>query len=114
VGYFVATRVTEPTHSGVYAVLAAMDEGRYCARGLTNNVRGAQHFYQRSLAQFGPDDRSEDEARALHYMINCDRRGRHGCWGARPSDAESSKLLFRRLHSKYPDGEWAMRTPYYY
>lgn len=114
IGYFVATQMTAPSHSGAFKLLATADEDRYCKYGLKNNVRGAQHFYHQSLVQFGPNDRSEDEAKALHYMINCDRRGRHRCWGVRPKDAESSEVLFRRLHTKYPDGRWTERTPYYY
>lgn len=114
IGYFVATRLEAPAASGAYNFLVALDADRYCDGRLKSYARGAQYFYQRSIAQFSPDDRSEDEAKALHFMINCDRKGRRGCWGARPGDAESPEVLFERLHGKYPDNQWAKKTPYYY
>lgn len=114
IGYFVSTHMAPPRLTSAYDFLAALDENRYCSGGLKSGEKGAQHFFQRSLAQFDADDNSEDEAKALHFMINCRRPGERGCWGSRPSGAASSEELFERLHKKYPTSQWTEKTPYYY
>lgn len=114
IGYFVAERMTQPKYSGANKFLASLDGDRYCESGLKSYDRGAQYFYRLSLAQFTPQERSTDEAKALHFMINCDRMGIRGCWGTRPEEAESSEVLFKRLHRKYPTSQWTEKTPYFY
>lgn len=59
---------------------------------------------------------SEDEAKALHYLIMCFKPHEFGssCFsGSIPTDAEP-KVWFNRLHKKYPHDRWAIETPYFY
>jgi hypothetical protein len=64
-------------------------------------------------------EKSEAEAKALHYIVI---GGRSGPWLSRSAwkyDGDSttlaeSKAAFARLHSEYRESPWAAATPYWY
>jgi len=65
-------------------------------------------------------NKSEAEAKALHYITRCMKKGgefEDRCnwqtsWG-KPSDG-TSKAAFIRLHKSYKNSTWTKKTPYYY
>ncbi len=113
-GYFIDTKISPPDYSGVENFLHGLEPNVFCKQDTKRNDRNASYFYHLSIMQFSDSDTSVDEAKALHYMIQCDRRGQKGCWGERAEEAASSKVLFERLHRKYAHSKWAKKTPYYY
>lgn len=115
IGYYIDAVMGHPGYAGNTAsFLSELDPELFCDSSLSSNYRNAHYFYAKSIAQFDESDRSVSEAKALHYAIQCDRVGRRGCWGPRPNDLPAAQTLFQRLNRKYPDSEWAERTPYYY
>ena len=64
--------------------------------------------------------RSEAEAKALHYIVLSERPGRwrQQCtWSSRPvvgANQMTGKQAFERLHKLYENSPWAVNTPYYY
>ncbi|WP_196158799.1 hypothetical protein [Reinekea sp. G2M2-21] len=114
IGYFMEAKQSYLEYSGVVSYLENKYSDVFCKGGLLDNYRGPQFFYHLSIGKFSELEKNIDEAKALSFMINCDRPGMRGCWGSRPQDAESSEALFQRLHRKYPDTSWAENTPYYY
>lgn len=114
VGYFMEAKQGQLPSSGIDGYLAERHPEVFCRDGLRDNIRGPQFVYKLAIENFNNNENSMDEAKALSFMVNCDRLGKKGCWGNRPEDAESSKVMFQRLHKKYGDSRWAKATPYYY
>jgi hypothetical protein len=57
-------------------------------------------------ARAAPEDPRVPQA--LHRLVFA---GRHSCAGG---TGEMSRAAFEQLHSRYPDSEWAAKTPYWY
>lgn len=74
-------------------------------------------YFTAALARFGQDDRSEVEAKLLHYAIisfKPSNKARDSTWGRRYEDGQRGKEWYERLHKKYPNSKWAKKTKYYY
>jgi TolA-binding protein len=74
-------------------------------------------YFTTALAQFGENERSEVEAKLLHYAIMSfkpSNKAMDSTWGRRHEDGHQGKEWYDRLHRKYPDSEWAEKTKYYY
>jgi hypothetical protein len=74
-------------------------------------------YYQKALSQFGPQDRGEDEAKLLHYMILSFKRDNDAffsTWGLVKDQENKGKEWLDRLKSKYPRSKWTKKTKYYY
>lgn len=83
-----------------------------------NNAEiNAYKFYSITAKHYAnSSERSEDEAKALHYLIMCFKPHEFGssCYtGPTPEDA-TPEVWFKRLHKKYPHDRWAQETPYFY
>ena len=80
-------------------------------------VYGPLEYFGRVAALHDETMRSEDEAKALHHIVMCEKPGQRGdacLWGHHDVELLSGKQAFRRLHRKYAGSEWADKTPYYY
>lgn len=86
----------------------------------TANYKPPIAFFQSAVKNsMKSGEKSESEAKALHYIVRCGRGGefRNRCvwssgWGE-PAD-DSSKNAFMRLHKLYKKSAWTQKTPYYY
>ncbi|WP_395373824.1 hypothetical protein [Marinicella sp. W31] len=80
-------------------------------------VYGPLEYFGRVVAQHDDTVRSQDEAKALHHIVMCEKPGQRGeacLWGHQDVSLLTGKQAFKRLHKKYADSEWAEKTPYYY
>lgn len=111
IGYFLEVKESQDSGS---AYLSELYPEKFCEQSLAGGINGPKYFYNNALSQFDSNDSSIDEAKALSFMINCDKSGEKGCWGSRPGNAEEPEVLFNKLHSKYSDTVWAKNTPYFY
>ena len=114
VGYFLNVKEKEESDGPINKFLGGLHPKKFCSDSLVSGAVGPKHFYNLSIKEFELDAHSIHEAKALSFMVNCDRPGKKGCWGYRPSEAEDSKVLYERLHSKYKGSTWAKKTPHYF
>lgn len=74
---------------------------------------GPSHFYLKAISLAQATTKTEDEAKAIHYVIKACKH--HSCmWGQAPHDRVRSKRLYQQLHRRYPNSRWTKRTKYYY
>jgi hypothetical protein len=74
-------------------------------------------YFATALEQFSEKDRSEVEAKLLHYAIISFKpsgKAYDATWGSGHEYGEQGKQWHERLHKKYPSSEWAKKTKYYY
>lgn len=112
IAYFINVAVSAPESRE-----KIIDSEGNCMVAAKVKVNGPLYYYHRVVQLHGADEKSVDEAKALHYLVSCRKAGEHrrSCgWGRVPDDIWTSKAYFQRLHSKYRGSKWAKKTRYYY
>lgn len=77
----------------------------------------AYDFYKMTVDHYAHSSvKSEDEAKALHYLILCYKPHEYGssCFSDDSYEPGDSAAWFTRLHTKYAGSSWAYKTPYHY
>ena len=99
---------------------------REFANRTKNYVPPISFFFSALEIAKSSGERSEAEAKALHYIVSCARSGDYieRCtWAWKDFEEEKetlksvqalSKTAFIRLHRIYKDSPWAAKTPYHY
>ncbi|HYM80328.1 MAG TPA: hypothetical protein VEY91_02830 [Candidatus Limnocylindria bacterium] len=74
------------------------------------DVESGPSFLCRQVVAWGRDHRDDPRVpRALHLAVQSTR---YGCHDSRTT--AQSRAAFQLLHRRYPDSEWARKTPYYF
>jgi len=115
-GYFIYYNGIHPP-SCWKSGFAAKYRSRYKLDPDPASLKPPIEYFTTALAQFSEKDRSEVEAKLLHYAIMSfkpSNKAMDSTWGGRREEGKQGKEWYDRLHRKYPDSEWAEKTKYYY